>query len=342
MTDEKYKRFIHAAVPSKEVRDYCEKMGRIFAPYELASLICQNTLLSYSQKDVLLAELVLELRALPNANVKTINGIRKNSYSSVEVADEIEEYIAMEKKMEDYLLIDFPGNVYELEYEESSSDRGGNPYMCGVFSSISRVYEQIEKEIKEFKDLKEKILSFRLRKYKIDDRDNYVYGKFIPEKDNPDKFQLHYLDSSFMGDEYYTKYREGFDNFLVLIPHPFRNGDIIRRIDDGLMGVVCNLQNDEAFFEYLRVREERGGDISDVGIPADYLEDENFTYEHLAFFPTLCEKVDIASCRDSNPAIPLLEACATVMNGKGSFEYLFHEWNKYVDERRMEYHRRYY
>ena len=50
MTEEKYKKLIQAAVPSKEVRDYCEKIGRNFVPYELAVLICQNTLLSYSQK----------------------------------------------------------------------------------------------------------------------------------------------------------------------------------------------------------------------------------------------------------------------------------------------------
>lgn len=341
MTEEKYKKLIQAAVPSKEVRDYCEKMGRIFAPYELATLICQNTLLSYSQKDVLLAELVPELRAESNAKTRIISGIFKNSYSAAEIADEIESYIGMEKKLEEYLLNDFPGNVYELEYEESASYRR-DPFMCGVFSSINKVYERMEKEINDFKDFKEKILSFRLTKYKLDDRDNYVYGKFIPEKGNPDKFNLHYLDSSFMGDEYYSKHHDGFEDLLVLIPHPFRNGDIIRRIDDGQMGVVCNLQDDEAFFESLRIREKRGGDITDVGIPADYLEDETFTYDHLAFFPTLCEKVDIAACKDSNPAMPLLEACATVMKGNGSFEYLFHEWNKYIDERRMEYHRRYY
>lgn len=342
MTDEKYKKFIQAAVPSKEVRDYCEKMGRVFAPYELATLICQNTLLSYSQKDALLMELVPELRAESNAKTRIISGIHKNSYSSAEIADEIEAYIVMEKKLKEYLLNDSPGNVYELEYVESTSYRGGEPYMCGIFSSINKVYERMEKDINNCKDCEVKILSFRLRKYKIDDRDNYVYGKFMPEKDNPYKFQLYYLDSSFMVDEYYNKHHDGFENLLVLIPHPFRNGDIIRRIDDGQMGVVCNLQDDEAFFESLRVREKRGGDITDVGIPADYLEDETFTYEHLAFFPTLCEKVDSAACKDSNPAMPLLEACATVMKGNGSFEYLFHEWNKYIDERRMERHRHYY
>ena len=341
MTEEKYKKLIQAAVPSKEVRDYCEKIGRNFVPYELAVLICQNTLLSYSQKHALLAELVPELRVEPDSKSKIISGVYKNHYSNVEVADEIEAYIAMENKLEEYLLNDSPGNVYELELEESASYRMW-PYSCGVFSSINKVYEKMESEINDFKDSKEKILSFRLRKYKIDDRDNYVYGKFIPEKNNTYKFQLHYLDSSFMVDEYYNKHHDGFENLLVLIPHPFRNGDIIRRIDDGLMGVVCNLQNDEVFFESLQVRERRGGDISDVGIPADYLEDERFCYDHLAFFPTLCEKVDIAACKDSNPAMPLLEACATVMKGNGSVEYLFHEWNKYIDERRMEYHRRYY
>lgn len=340
MTQEKYNRIIQAAVPSKDVREYCEKIGRTFAPYELATLICQNTLLGYSQKDALLAELVPELRAEPDSKAKTINGVYKNHYSNSEVADEIEAYIDMEKKMKDYLLNDFPGYVYELEYEETGSYR--DFYNCGVFSSINKVYETMEKEIQDFKELNAEILSFRLRKYKLDDRENYVNGKFVPEKDNPDKFGLNYLDSSFMGHEYCFNHRDGFDNLLVLIPHPFRNGDIIRRIDDGLMGVVCNIQNDEVFFESLQVREKRGGDITDIGIPADYLEDETFTYEHLAFFPTLCEKVDIASCKDSDPKIPLLEACATVMKGNGSFEYLFHEWNKYIDERRMEYHRHHY
>ena len=340
MTDKKYKRLIQAAVPSKEVRDYCETIGRKFAPYEFAVLICQNTLLSYSQKHTLLAELVPELRAEPDSKLKTISGVYKNHYSNAEVADEIEAYIAMENNMKDYLLNDFPGYVYELEYEETGL--GGRLYNCGVFSSINKIYGAMEKDLQDFKDLKEDILSFRLRKYKLNDRDNYVYGKFVPEKDNPDKFQLHYLDSSFMGREYCSSHHDGFDNLLVLIPHPFRNGDIIRRIDDGQMGVVCNLQNDDVFFESLKVREKRGGDISDVGIPADSLEDETFTYEHLAFFPTLCEKVDVAACKDSNPKIPLLEACATVMKGHGSFEYLFHEWNKYIDERRMEYHKHHY
>lgn len=340
MTDEKYNRLIQAAVPSKDVREYCEKNSRTFAPYELATLICQNTLLGYSQKDALLAELVPELRAEPDSIAKTISGVYKNHYSNSEVADEIEAYIDMENKMKDYLLNDSPRYVYELEYEETGVYRDFNN--CGVFSSINKVYETMEKEIQDSKELNADILSFRLRKYKLDDRENYVNGKFVPEKDNPDKFELNYLDSSFMGHEYCFNHRDGFDNLLVLIPHPFRNGDIIRRIDDGLMGVVCNIQNDEVFFESLQIREKRGGDITDVGIPADYLEDETFTYEHLAFFPTLCEKVDIDSCKDSDPKIPLLEACATVMKGNGSFEYLFHEWNKYIDERRMEYHRHHY
>jgi hypothetical protein len=82
MKEEKYKRLIEFAVPSKEVRDYCAKIGRIFAPYELATLICQNTLLSYSQKDALLAELVPELRAEPDSKTKTISGVYKNHYSN--------------------------------------------------------------------------------------------------------------------------------------------------------------------------------------------------------------------------------------------------------------------
>ena len=101
MTQEKYNRLIQAAVPSKDVREYCEKIGRTFAPYELATLICQNTLLGYSQKDALLAELVPELRAEPDSKAKTIRGVYKNHYSNSEVADEIEAYIDMENKMKD-------------------------------------------------------------------------------------------------------------------------------------------------------------------------------------------------------------------------------------------------
>ena len=338
MTDEKYNRLLQAAVPSKDVREYCEKLGRVFAPYELATLITQNSLLSYSEQDALLAELIPELRAEPNANLTTIKVRGMSLYSLVELADEIEEYIEIDKKMEKYLLNDFLGNIYELECEESSDRRNGRRYNCGVFSSITKVYEKMREEIKDYQDYHSDIISFRINKYKIDDRDNYVYGIFLPDPQSSDNFHLHILESSY---DHYNKHRDSFDNLLVLLPHPFRNGDIIRRIDDGLMGVVCNLQNDEVFFESLQERERRGGDISDVVIPADYLEDETFIYEHVAFFPTLCEKVDVASCKDSNPAIPMLEACATVMSGNGSFEYLFHEWNKYIDQRKMEYHRRY-
>ena len=78
MTDEKYNRLLQAAVPSKDVREYCKKLGRVFEPYELATLITQNSLLSYSQQDVLLAELIPELRAEPNAASRTINGISLN------------------------------------------------------------------------------------------------------------------------------------------------------------------------------------------------------------------------------------------------------------------------
>ena len=120
MTDKKYNRFLQAAVPSKDVREYCGKLGRVFAPYELATLICQNSTLSYSQQDALLAELIPELRAEQNAAAKTIGGRYKNSYSSEEVAEEIEDYIALDKKKEEYLLNDFPGNVYKLECDESS------------------------------------------------------------------------------------------------------------------------------------------------------------------------------------------------------------------------------
>ena len=82
MTDEKYNRLLQAAVPSKTVREYCEKLGRVFAPYELATLICQNSTLSYSQQDTLLAEIIPELKAESNAEIKNIGGRYKNSYSS--------------------------------------------------------------------------------------------------------------------------------------------------------------------------------------------------------------------------------------------------------------------
>ena len=91
MTDEKYNRLLQAAVPSKDVREYCEKLGRFFAPYELATLICQNSTLSYSQQDTLLAEIIPELKAETNAESKNIGGRYKNSYSSAEVAKEIED-----------------------------------------------------------------------------------------------------------------------------------------------------------------------------------------------------------------------------------------------------------
>ena len=114
MTDKKYKRLIQAAVPSKEVRDYCETIGRKFAPYEFAVLICQNTLLSYSQKHTLLAELVPALRAEPDSKLKTISGVFKNHYSNAEVADEIEAYIAIENNKK---------NLLERFYEETDEYR---------------------------------------------------------------------------------------------------------------------------------------------------------------------------------------------------------------------------
>ena len=72
------------------------------------------------------------------------------------------------------------------------------------------------------------------------------------------------------------------------------------------------------------------------------IPDEGLASYDQATLMSLCEKVDVASCKDSDPKISMLEACATVMKGNGSFEYLFHEWNKYIDERRMEYHKHHY
>ena len=103
MTDEKYNRLLLAAVPSKDVREYCGKLGRIFAPYELATLICQNPLLSYSEQDALLAEIILELKGDPEA-FSVINGNHKSLYRVVDVAYDIEGNIMLDKKKEEYLL----------------------------------------------------------------------------------------------------------------------------------------------------------------------------------------------------------------------------------------------
>ena len=99
----------------------------------------------------------------------------------------------------------------------------GNELFAAKFKEISLAYE-----ILTDKDKKSGYapMSFIVRKYFIDNSDNYVSGTFFIKHDEP---VLLRLCSSFIDKGLYSN--EFFTDFFVSVPHPFRNGDIVRTIE---------------------------------------------------------------------------------------------------------------
>ena len=331
MTDEKYKRLLKAAIPSSEVRNYCQKLNRNFSPTELSTLIYQNYTLPESDKIDFLRSIQTELENDPNPEENSITANGK-LFSPKEIANQIKKYIDTLMEMERFLYSETDGIVYELECErkvdfvQNHEDTIWHD-RCGMFSSIDKVLSKMKSIIEKDKNSGYAPMSFIVRKYFIDNSDDYVSGTFFIKHAEP---VLLRLCSSFIDKGLYSN--EFFTDFFVSVPHPFRNGDIVRTIEvceKEYLGVVNNIPSDMAFFSWLKTQEEKAAagnrDISDIGVSANYFEDGTFHYEPLYFFPTMIEKIGEnelnSEKNEAKNEIDILKEAALLVSGDGSLEY---------------------
>lgn len=300
-------------LPSPSVREYLKKTEHSFSLAEEATLVFNSPLISQSERLDALHEIVSELNKTPEAEFSTYRNLDKNleseKISATLLAEQIEVHIKNEMEIEADLFRNPFGGIYSvaLTYKNEKL-RGKNVdwgYAPFPFSCIENAIEEARKEnVSEGGKLK----FFTIKLHKIDETDKYLFGRFSADG------TLLSVDSSFMYTDIFSD--DDFVDFYAEIPYPVNDGDIVRELHTGRIGVVNHLGGEKD--GKLKNITKRNRDISDIIVPVDMLDDDgNFVYE--PFF-TPC--VEYAWCIDESKGDgEFLSEAALLVKGCGSLEY---------------------
>ena len=116
---------------------------------------------------------------------------------------------------------------------------------------------------------------------------------------------------------------ERFENRFVAIPHPFNQGDIVRLVTDGGIGIVETKQ--EEWQQLLKqVKNGLYVDWSDASITVSFLTKAGFEHNHVS--PLILEKVKEKELGKNGK---LLKGASDLITGKGSLDFFLREYENY-------------
>lgn len=293
-------------IPSKDVRKQCEKEGRIFDLREQATLVCNNTTLSNSERINLLSQISEKIKA--------------EGCKCPKLLEQIEQY----KNHQKYLLKRFY-STEELQYFEIQIwDRDSESFEdCDVaFSSINKAFDYVQSEkMDDFESDLEEILSscpLQITKRYMNDEWHKITCLFKNTKE-PFEMESYSIDALPWDSDF-------FENAYILMPHPFRLGDFVKTIGTNQVGILRGsrteeeYQKDQAF--YKKLAEKGISDFTDVCCTADYLEPcydnkKQFCFSH--HHPSLVN-LEFAEIKEEDPHYELMKQAQALVRGKGSLE----------------------
>lgn len=254
-------------IPSKDVRELTEKMGRTFTDFEKAAII-YNLCFPYEQKMLKLMEL---------RNTTNDKNLRNQLDEHMECQDQCLKLYAHQDTGYVYLVLT-PG------YEE-------------IFR-VSGCYTESDLAYFRGKKMKQ---PFMVEKYRLDGAEDYVYddmseggeagmlqsseqkhllageecsSDYIAKLCFNDMGELLYFYSRENPETYLTTERDGLPRFeyvYVDIPNPFDTGDWVRIVNKGKCGVVCTSQ--EKWKRNNACWKEQSAHFGDIGIVVRFCED---------------------------------------------------------------------
>lgn len=274
-------------IPSKDVRQYMEKQGRILTDFEKATLVYNHSGMNYEEKMLKLKEIMV-------------------TTNDIELKRQIQERI------------DYAERCIRTFYERDESEF--YEISVGVPDEDARhvYYMSVDDALEKAKRIHE---AFSIHKIKSD-----YDGKEQREDDYREVQSILYYNAEALLCGYYStevesivsqfeNNRERFENAFIEIPHPFRNGDFVRVIFN------ASLEDETCIIECFREEDEEAGkekrfahyDYSDVSLRVAYIYDvARFGHEHVKI-----TNIEFTMPDETDPKYMLLCCAQDVLSGKG-------------------------
>lgn len=284
-------------IPSKDVRNYLQKIGREFNDFECATLI-YNSNWSLNEKHQALAEI------LENTKDEVLRG---------QIKDRIERDKECIKKIKS-----MPGKlIIKLEVWEAMDSEYR---FAGYFETFA---------------LAEGYASGCGRKCKIEVCE--LVNGIVWDEDNWGESEIAYVMYDEQGEiicywaETCTETKDlecehSFENAYVHIGHPFTQGDIVQIIGTEEIGIVRFYSN----VEKLREMGETSGiimDYSDVSITVEVLgESTKFVHRHISPI-----QLEYANLPNDDPRKEVLESASYLVTGQGYIQEFQMACEKYIE-----------
>ena len=286
-------------IPSKDVREYMVKRGRVLTDFEKATLIYNHSEMSFTEK-------AAHLRSLMEL---TENEILK---------EEIQERLSYDELCLSRFYENDGDYVYELQVYDPEDETS---YEQGYYKSGAVAVGCGNKFQENFSVHKVRLL--------IEERE--------PEECRSDYASTVYFDDQGLVRGYYSSEVEWtakkmeidsgrFENAFVKIPHPFSNGDFVRiRNNDRLEDEICIVECYNSVFD-----EEREKsccyDFGDASLRVAYIYGAaRFGHEHVKIVD-----VEFARPKEDDPKYGLLCCAQSLVQGRGGLndlQFLCDEYN---------------
>ena len=286
---------------SKDLKQYLKEQNRTFTDAEVATLIFN------SEKEIsVIHEELMKIKA--NTEDKLL-------------AKEIEERIEYDKASLDKISEAGEDILFTLEIKEDGE------------------YEN-EGYFREYRNAKEYADTFHedyvINKVRFSDQTcrlqtaNNDLGSVTYDKNG----NARYYWSIEMKQETYPDFEEKdrFENSYISIPHPFRNGDIVKNIATGRIGIVTCFNDQADWEEYDNsMKTSDTADFSDAMVTVEFLYDDGcFSHDHIR--PMYLE---FAELEDRDIRKELFLNASRLMKGKGSLEYFQMLVEEYSNNKKM-------
>lgn len=293
-------------IPSKDVRAYMEKRGRVLTDFEKAALIYNHSEMSYSKKATQLKEL---MELTEDSNLK----------------EEIQERLSYDERCLNKFYENDGTCIYELQvYDPENQESCEQGYY-----TTGEVAVTCGKKFHENFSV-HKIVVLKEEKEPEDCRSDYIAAIYI---DSQGKVRGYYSSEV----EWSAKKSEidcrRFENAFIKIPHPFRNGDFVKiknnpSLEDEVCIVECfNLESDESTSK----QHSASYDYEDASLRVSYIYGAaRFGHDHVRIVD-----IEFATPNEVDPKYGLLYCAQNLVLGRGGLNDLQLLCDEYRSRRRF-------
>ena len=294
-------------IPSKDVRWYLERQGRVLTDFEKATLVYNHSGMNHEEKEKALVDILKMIK-------------------DFELQDQIRDRLTHDQFCIAKFYESTEDEIYELSVFSAEDQEWSD---CGSFLS-GELAVCCGKKFKE---------CFMVDKIKL-----------ILEEKEPEECDSECIASlCFTADgkisSYYSNEIKGdstlgdgsdnrFENAYIEIPHPFKNGDLVRILNgnpqEQNIGIVECLREPEE--KHSRQQRYCHYDYSDASLRIAIMsEDAKFGHEHVQI-----TNIEFAALEEDDPRKQLLECAGSLVRGEGGlgdFQFLC---NEYCRKRKQE------